>query len=967
MSSKFFHGSSLLLGNNTVPGVQLPKELKELLPIVFKACRDWGLDFYPTIVQLLTYDEISEIAAYGGFPVRFPHWSFGMEYEELQRGYEFGGHKIYEMVVNCCELATSILTQDGRKRADEVLVGDKVMGPSGWRDVVAVKRQKPSQVMEITCEELGNKIVCTPNHKWKCVRNGKSVWVETKDIKSGDVIQAGSEYGYFLNKPAKIEWSPDKIISETRKNVRNRLLEINPPKNMTLELAELMGMLAGDGSVGVRLASQILSVCVHKPLVEYQKRIADLFYKVFSRQPAIHQKKDSVNNVVLCSKFAVDFMNSAGLNNGCTYKNKRVPWSIWASSNEYRAAFIRGLFDTDGHCGKTLSLSCFNDDLANDVQLLLLEMGIRSKVFRVKNKHNDIAILTVKGKKNIRLFAQHIGFSLDYKAKAFDVLASKDGRSGRGQPLPGVMENVFERIDQMDRPPESIYRWRRRKLEKNMTSNALWGFLNHAVESGYEDTFGDLLKLVEKPVFVVSSVEIYEEKQETIDIALDHDEHDFLANGLISHNTNPCYIYNLASNTLADHLTVVAHAIGHNDFFKNNIHFSATDTNMMSKMANYGTRIRKYMTRWGKERVIEFLDHVMRLETLIDGAEAWTERVVRDRNIRDERKYRTPKRLHVSNERLYMEPFVNTNEYKKRENQKSHERDIADELGFFKNPTKNILGFLRDNAPLKPWQADIVSMLYDEALYFFPQRQTKVMNEGWASTTDSVIMTEMGLIGLGQSSHDCGIVEYAHHKMGVLGGKYSMNPYKLGYYLLADIRERWDKGRFGQEYEECTDLHKKENWNIPTNLGKEKIFEVRKYYDDLTFIHEFFTEEFCRKHEYFHWKKYPNGEFRLESRDYMQIKNMLMRRYLNGGLPDIKLTEPNYAGRGIMMLEHQSDGRGLYEPYLADVLSSLRVIWNNDVMLSTKDDKGRERIYYCNGNTPNFVQLIDRKKLGQLF
>jgi spore cortex formation protein SpoVR/YcgB (stage V sporulation) len=57
-------------------------------------------------------------------------------------------------------------------------------------------------------------------------------------------------------------------------------------------------------------------------------------------------------------------------------------------------------------------------------------------------------------------------------------------------------------------------------------------------------------------------------------------------------------------------------------------------------------------------------------------------------------------------------------------------------------------------------------MLYEEAIYFFPQRQTKVGNEGWASLTDSVIMAEQGFISLGQKSDDCGIVEYADHKIG---------------------------------------------------------------------------------------------------------------------------------------------------------------------------------------------------------
>src|SRR3990167_2158887 len=100
MGSKFMHGGSLLQGNATVPGVALPKELRDLIPIILQKCRDFGLDFYPTVVQMLDYAEMSEICAYGGFPVRYPHWSWGAEYEELQRGYEFGMHKIYETVIN---------------------------------------------------------------------------------------------------------------------------------------------------------------------------------------------------------------------------------------------------------------------------------------------------------------------------------------------------------------------------------------------------------------------------------------------------------------------------------------------------------------------------------------------------------------------------------------------------------------------------------------------------------------------------------------------------------------------------------------------------------------------------------------------------------------------------------------------------------------------------------------------------
>ena len=100
MANKFFHGTSLLSGDNTVPGIKLPDELKNLIPKVYQEVKNYGCDYYDTVVQMLTYDEISEVAAYGGFPVRYPHWQFGMEYEELQRGYEHGMHRIYEMVIN---------------------------------------------------------------------------------------------------------------------------------------------------------------------------------------------------------------------------------------------------------------------------------------------------------------------------------------------------------------------------------------------------------------------------------------------------------------------------------------------------------------------------------------------------------------------------------------------------------------------------------------------------------------------------------------------------------------------------------------------------------------------------------------------------------------------------------------------------------------------------------------------------
>lgn len=417
-------------------------------------------------------------------------------------------------------------------------------------------------------------------------------------------------------------------------------------------------------------------------------------------------------------------------------------------------------------------------------------------------------------------------------------------------------------------------------------------------------------------------------------------------------NNNPCYMYIMASNTLLDNVTVVAHATGHNDFFKNNVHFSQTDTNAMNKLANNATRIQRYMDRWGVDRVVEFIDHVQRIETLINPAKAWQERTIKSLNIKDKREYYQPRVIEPSKDKSYMYDWLNPKGFREKEAQRIKKLEAINELEILNLDEKDVFGFIKDHAPLKAWQQDVLSMLYEEAMYFAPQGLTKTTNEGFASFIDYEIMTRQGLVGLGQESHDCGIVEYAKHKAGVLGGKYSMNPYKVGFYLLLDIEDRWNKGKFGTEWEECNDMAKKANWDLKLNLGKEKIFEVRKHYDDVVFINEFLTQDFCDKWEFFEWKRYPNGEMKIESRDYKKIKSKLLQRHVNGGLPDIRLVDDNHQGKGHLLLQHYWEGRVLYKKYVESVMCSLHYLWGREIVLATRDQDGDEMVYVCGGVNP---------------
>ncbi len=124
--------------------------------------------------------------------------------------------------------------------------------------------------------------------------------------------------------------------------------------------------------------------------------------------------------------------------------------------------------------------------------------------------------------------------------------------------------------------------------------------------------------------------------------------------------------------------------------------------------------------------------------------------------------------------------------------------------------------FLIENAPLEDWQRDILSMIREEAYYFAPQAQTKIMNEGWATYWHAKIMTERALT-------DAEVIDFADHHSGTVAmHPGQINPYKLGFELWKDIEDRWNKGKFGKEYDECDD------WQTKRELGSSTRPRPRK-------------------------------------------------------------------------------------------------------------------------------------------
>ena len=418
-------------------------------------------------------------------------------------------------------------------------------------------------------------------------------------------------------------------------------------------------------------------------------------------------------------------------------------------------------------------------------------------------------------------------------------------------------------------------------------------------------------------------------------------------------NNDPCYAYLMRSNALVDQKLVMAHVYGHCDFFKCNAWFGKTNRKMMDDTANHGARIRRHMDEFGVEPVEDFIDACLSLEDLIDIHSPHVKRREDccrydfDPEKPGERK-RNPQRFRAKD---YMDPFINPPD---------DESDNSEKLSSKhpEHPERDVLLFLLEQAPLMAWQHDVLSIIRDEAYYFAPQGQTKIMNEGWASYWHSTIMTRHGL-------EPGEVIQYADHHSGTMfSTPERLNPYKLGIEMFRDIEDRWNRGAFGKEYEECDDARERREWDKQLGLGREKIFEVRRVHNDLTFIDTFLTLDFVREQKLFKFGWNETAEqYEIESRAFPKIKQQLLASLTNAGRPQIAVVDSNHKNRGELMLEHTYTGVELDLREAQDTLRSLYRLWTRPVHIQTVlGDEGAIITYdgnECEVERTDAIQLED--------
>ena len=391
-------------------------------------------------------------------------------------------------------------------------------------------------------------------------------------------------------------------------------------------------------------------------------------------------------------------------------------------------------------------------------------------------------------------------------------------------------------------------------------------------------------------------------------------------------NTNPTQAFLMDSNTMLSHKLVVAHVLGHSDFFRRNAYFEHTDRGMIEKVRLHAQRLHQYEQDFGTLEVEKFIDACMSIEMHFDSAGP----AYREKSAAEYEEDRTRKPhegefddLWKLSEKEYVPP-------------QSPERRIPPE------PERDLLKFLRDWAPdLVDWQRDVVNIVREEMLYFLPQMRTKTMNEGWASYWHEKILTELPLT---PEEH----WEFRRMHSSVLspGSRMSLNPYYVGYQMLKDIERRWNGESDPDDPEE--------DWRgealiRPTGEGLKKIFEVVEDEADVSFLRKYLTKRLVKDLDlYTYGIEEVDGELMwvVQETDWRKVRDALVDSMTNFGQPIVMVEDGDYARHRELYLKHNYDGKPLDTDYTSRTLKYLQFIWNRPVHLETVMDDDPVLITY---------------------
>ncbi len=401
-------------------------------------------------------------------------------------------------------------------------------------------------------------------------------------------------------------------------------------------------------------------------------------------------------------------------------------------------------------------------------------------------------------------------------------------------------------------------------------------------------------------------------------------------------NSNPALAFLLENNSPIHNTTVAAHVAAHVDFFAHNPSFAHTNRHMNETALLAAERMDRYRFEVGEDKVEQLLDAVLTIQMNFDFYDLY---------------------------RPSAEQFLLMNRHTFEEAQKAATRRVSDYDDLWKLGEKrlevveasvplpfreepDLLWFITNFSPkpLEDWQRDCLEIIREEGQYFLPQRQTKIMNEGWATLWHQRIMRIMGDRGYITEGE---AIEWVKMHAGVVapfGDRRNLNPYQIGCAVWEDIDRR-------SKQIPRVDGKKISTWfgqSIDEPFLDEDPFTVRAIVaSDEAFLRNYLTAGLIEELELFTFVK-ENGQWVIEERDPEKVKERLFEGSVNLGLPVITVASGggDYQGNRELYLLHHRENHDLDFDYTGRVLPAVYQMWGRPVHLETVSG-GRRILLSC--------------------
>ena len=391
-------------------------------------------------------------------------------------------------------------------------------------------------------------------------------------------------------------------------------------------------------------------------------------------------------------------------------------------------------------------------------------------------------------------------------------------------------------------------------------------------------------------------------------------------------NSNPCISYLMEENNMTMQALVIAHACyGHNSFFKGNYLFREwTDAEAIIDYLVFAKNyIAKCEEKYGVSEVESILDSCHALMNY--GVDRYKRPVPISAN---EEKHRQEAR------EKYIQRHIND---LWRTIPNMHPQETIDEQHFPNDPQENLLYFIEKNAPnLHNWQREIVRIVRKMAQYFYPQRQTQVMNEGWATFWHYTLLNQMHSQGL---VNDGFIMEFLTSHTNVVAQPefdspyYSgINPYALGFAMMTDIRRV------------CENPTAEDKRWLPDIAGAnwlETMHMAMKNFRDESFMLQFLSPRVIRQFKFFCLQdddKQSDIEVTAihDEAGYQAVREQLSQQYnLSHQEPDIQVYKVDLQGDRSITLRHYQNQRKPLNQNTKEVLKHVYRLWGYNVCLET--------------------------------